>query len=55
MTVALEWLAERDLQVDFLAYPEKPKSDFLLGLHKMYARNEAFHPLLEKVLNKEDF
>ena len=52
--VILRWLAERNIRIDFTAYPEKPKDQLLPGFRMMYARYAEVRGLLAATMEEED-
>jgi hypothetical protein len=52
--VILVWLKERELLIDFAAYPEKPKEELLPGFHAMYRKGAEFRTLLHATMVEED-
>lgn len=55
MTILLRWLVERDLTIDFCAYPQKQKEDFIPGLQLLLRLRADLEDLLEKAMILEDF
>ncbi|KAL2012784.1 hypothetical protein VTN00DRAFT_309 [Thermoascus crustaceus] len=52
--VILRWLSERNMCLDFTAYPEKPKEDLMPGFHMMYSRFTQMRHLLDATMAEED-
>lgn len=55
LQVILQWLAAKDMVIDFSMSQEKPKSDLLPGVRLLLALNPESRDLLKSVLSPEDF
>jgi hypothetical protein len=52
--VILRWLAQQNLFLNFMGYPEKPKKDLLPGFELLYHRDDEARQLLHRVMDVTD-
>lgn len=55
IVIIVQCLHGKKMRIDFAGYPEKPKSELLLGVRKLYAKEVHVRDLLKVCMEEEDF